>query len=163
MKIRAAVLFLLSYSAFSYGFTIPSNAQLSHFRSPLLLRSCMSKLRPVSSKPIFRRTMMAAMPITQLADAAIIAAPSGVNLLPESIQASIFLSLFVALGLSTAAVTEIILPALKRSAPGFYEGWTKTFWLIGAGFILAGASHFLILQDFCNSAWLLSFAIFRTC
>jgi hypothetical protein len=114
----------------------------------------MTKVRPVASNRNFLRTSMVAMPSSQLADAAaIIAAPSGINLLPEPIQAAIFVSIFAALGLGTAAVTEIAMPALKRSAPGFYEGWVKTFWLIGAGFALAGASHFFILQEFCNSTW----------
>ena len=93
---------------------------------------------------------MMSLPATQLADA-IVAAPSGVNLLPEPLQAAIFFSIFAVLGVSTAAVTEIALPALKRSAPGFFDSWVKTFWLIGFGFALAGAAHFLILQDFCNS------------
>eukprot|EP00291_Cryptomonas_curvata_P000242 CAMPEP_0172191338 /NCGR_PEP_ID=MMETSP1050-20130122/23643_1 /TAXON_ID=233186 /ORGANISM="Cryptomonas curvata, Strain CCAP979/52" /LENGTH=214 /DNA_ID=CAMNT_0012866371 /DNA_START=72 /DNA_END=716 /DNA_ORIENTATION=+ len=97
-----------------------------------------------------RRTVMASMPTTNLAAAVISAAPSGVNLLPEPVQAAIFFSCFIALGLGTAAVTEAAFPALQRSAPGFFKSWTKSFWIIGFLFALAGASHFLILKDFCN-------------
>jgi hypothetical protein len=143
-------LVLLFQSHSSYAFTISARSCITH-RGLSSLSAGRAVVRTAAKTMPLRRTITASMPSTNLAEAVISAAPSGVNLLPLPVQAAIFVSIFIALGLGTVGVTEVAFPALKRSAPGFFESFTKTFWLIGFAFIFAGASHFLVFKDFCNS------------
>jgi hypothetical protein len=77
-------------------------------------------------------------------------AKNGIHMLPESSQASAFISIFLALGLGTTTFLKVILPTLERLSPSLYEIWTKNIWLIGFFFILSGVGHFAFIDTVSN-------------
>jgi hypothetical protein len=77
-------------------------------------------------------------------------AKSGIDMLPESTQASAFISIFLALGLGTTTFLKVILPTLERLSPSLYEIWTKNIWLIGFFFILSGIGHLAFIDTVSN-------------
>lgn len=71
-----------------------------------------------------------------------VVAPSGVNGLPEAEQAAVVLAIFVGLALDTVGLLAIF-GALSRNLPqGWFDNWRKTWPILGAVFMAAGAAHF---------------------
>eukprot|EP00913_Durusdinium_trenchii_P030520 g28589.t1 len=68
-------------------------------------------------------------------------APSGVNALPEAQQAQVVLAIFGALALFTYVLVGPIFQFLQKILPeGWFKGWQKTWPILGAFYMAAGAS-----------------------
>lgn len=72
-------------------------------------------------------------------------APSGVDALPEPLQAAVFFGAYAALGAGTAATTKVLdgaRAALPAGAAELWRGSVEALPLLGALYVAAGVSHF---------------------
>ena len=66
--------------------------------------------------------------------------------------ATIFVSIFVGLGICTYFIAGPFFTILRKILPaGWFEKWTRTFWTVGIFYLAAGALHFLQSDLFCKS------------
>mmetsp|Transcript_21165 Transcript_21165/g.46671 ORF Transcript_21165/g.46671 Transcript_21165/m.46671 type:complete len:293 (-) Transcript_21165:225-1103(-) len=82
------------------------------------------------------------------ANAALPPAPSGINTLPESEQTAVFLACFAVLASGTWGLLAFF-SWLRGALPeGWFDGWQKTWPLVGAVFMAAGVAHFTAAEAF---------------
>ena len=73
---------------------------------------------------------------------------SGINTLPNPVQALVVASIFAGLFVGTALLSGLF-ESLSTSYP-LLLSWKSSFPLLGPIFMLAGYAHFAIKEDFCN-------------
>ena len=152
MKTTTLFLQVLSLSKFSYqvaSFVVPNNNHRQTIGTPF---NIVPNLSSSSSLNFFNKNMPEPEPVPLIQgvgeEGCNLPSPSGVNTLPETIQAGIFFGIFVLLGAMTVPFSSFLDDITMKYE--FVQSWRYTWPLLGAIYAAAGVTHFTLQKEYEN-------------